>query len=45
MRYIGFCWYVFVFYKIVIGKSTFIGYNDERKSFHFFEIITKLQHR
>lgn len=42
--HVGFYWYIFVFYKIVIGKSTFIGYNDERKKFYFCEIIIKLQH-
>ena len=41
---VGFCWFVFDFNKIVIGKSTFLGYNDKKIFLHFFRFRVKLQH-
>ena len=41
--FIGFCCFAFVFHKIVIGKSTFIGYNVKKKLFIFYDFSVKLQ--
>ena len=41
---VGFCCFVFDFNKIVIGKSTFLGYNDKKIFLYFFRFRVKLQH-
>ena len=42
-HFIGFCWFAFDFHKIVIGKSTFIGYNVKKEFFIFYTFSVKLQ--